>query len=563
MKGERKPSNGGRAALYARVSSDTQTQEGTIASQLALLRERIEADGYVVEPELCFVDDGVSGSTLVRPALERLRDQAAAGAIDRLYILSPDRLARRHAYQMVLMDEWQAGGVEVVFLNHPLGSSPEDQLLLQVQGMIGEYERAKILERTRRGRLHAARCGSVSVLGHAPFGYRYVDKHAAGGVAAFEIVEEEAQLVRQIFAWVGRDGCSLSEIARRLQQQQVPPRRGGPCWRRSSIWKILTNPAYRGMAVYGKTRSGEWRPTLRPRRGVAEMPKRLGSRYPQPESEHIPIPVPALVDDGLFADVQERMEENRRRLRASRRGACYLLQGLVLCDCCGYAFYGQSRGYYRCLGRDPSRFGGQAVCDNRSQRVSDLDAAVWNDVCDLLSEPERLREEFERRQQNPTLANTNAEAERLRAVIGKTKRGISRLLDVYTEELIDRKDFETRMRRLQGRLAKLEASLQTVTVQMQQAQELRVVFSEFQEFADQMKTGLTEADWSQRRAVLRALVKRVEVGKEKIRIVYKVPPRPFANGPEGGRVRDCPRRVANLAQGGLGAGDSGTDIGMS
>src|SRR5262249_23526198 len=125
MKGERKPSNGGRAALYARVSSDTQTQEGTIASQLALLRERIEADGYVVEPELCFVDDGVSGSTLVRPALERLRDQAAAGAIDRLYILSPDRLARRHAYQMVLMDELQAGGVEVVFLNHPLGSSPE------------------------------------------------------------------------------------------------------------------------------------------------------------------------------------------------------------------------------------------------------------------------------------------------------------------------------------------------------------------------------------------------------------------------------------------------------
>src|SRR5262249_33228125 len=160
----------------------------------------------------------------------------------------------------------------------------------------------------------------------------------------------------------------------------------------------------------------------------------------------------------------------------------------------------------------PSRFGGQAVCDNRSQRVSDLDAAVWNDVCGLLSEPERLREEFERRQKNPTLANTNAEAERLRAGSGKTKRGIRRPLDVYTEELIDRKDFETRMRRLQGRLAKLEASLQTVTEQMQQAQELRVVFSEFQEFADQMKTGLTEADWSQRRAVLRALVKRVEVG---------------------------------------------------
>jgi site-specific DNA recombinase len=112
-------------------------------------------------------------------------------------------------------------------------------------------------------------------------------------------------------------------------------------------------------------------------------------------------------------------------------------------------------------------------------------------VCELLNEPERLREEFERRQQNPALGNTNAEADRLRAAIGKSKRGISRLLDVYTEELVDNKDFEARMRRLQGRLAKLEASLKALNEQMQQAQELRVVFSHFQEFADQMKAGLT------------------------------------------------------------------------
>jgi site-specific DNA recombinase len=135
--------------LYARVSSDKQAQEGTIASQLSVLRERIAAAGYVLEEALCFVDDGVSGTTLVRPALERLRDQAAAGAIDRLYILDPDRLARRHVHQLVLVDELRACGVEMVFLNRPLGTTPEDQLLLQVQGIIGEYERAKILERMR------------------------------------------------------------------------------------------------------------------------------------------------------------------------------------------------------------------------------------------------------------------------------------------------------------------------------------------------------------------------------------------------------------------------------
>src|SRR5437868_9831108 len=173
-----------RSALYARVSSDQQAHEGTIDSQLSLLRQRIETDGGVVDEDLVFLDDGVSGSTLVRPGLERLRDQAAAGVIERLYVLAPDRLARRHAHQMVLVDELQACGVELVFVNRPLGATPEDQLLLQVQGVIAEYERAKILERTRRGRLHAARCGRISVLGGAPYGYRYVDKHTGGGVAA-------------------------------------------------------------------------------------------------------------------------------------------------------------------------------------------------------------------------------------------------------------------------------------------------------------------------------------------------------------------------------------------
>src|SRR5262245_66309608 len=95
-----------------------------------------------------FLDEGYSGATLVRPALERLRDVSAAGSVDRLYVHSPDRLARKYAYQVLLVDEFRRAGVEVVFLNRALGQSPEDDLLLQVQGMIAEYERAKILDTT-------------------------------------------------------------------------------------------------------------------------------------------------------------------------------------------------------------------------------------------------------------------------------------------------------------------------------------------------------------------------------------------------------------------------------
>jgi site-specific DNA recombinase len=155
-------------ALYARVSSDQQTDAPTIASHLAALRARVTTDGYVLPEEMQFIDEGYSGATLVRPGLDRLRDVSAAGGLERLYVHSPDRLARKYAYQVLLMDEFHRAGVEVVFLNRHLEQSPEDELLLQVQGLVAEYERAKILERRRRGKRHAAHAGVVSVLGGAP-----------------------------------------------------------------------------------------------------------------------------------------------------------------------------------------------------------------------------------------------------------------------------------------------------------------------------------------------------------------------------------------------------------
>ncbi|MDO9714416.1 recombinase family protein, partial [Paracraurococcus lichenis] len=181
-----------RAAIYGRVSSEQQAGERTIASQITALEQRVSADGLDLATLLRFVDDGYSGATLVRPGLERLRDLAAAGGLDRVYVHSPDRLTRHYAYQVLLVDELRRAGVEIVFLNRPIGVSAEDDLLLQVQGMVAEYERAKILERSRRGKRHAALAGSMSVFSNAPYGYRYVGKQVGGGVARLEIVEEQA-----------------------------------------------------------------------------------------------------------------------------------------------------------------------------------------------------------------------------------------------------------------------------------------------------------------------------------------------------------------------------------
>src|SRR6266704_2293868 len=255
-----------QVAMYARVSSDQPAEAQTIASQVAALRERVAAEGFVLPEAMQFLDEGSSGATLIRPALERLRDVIAAGAVDRLSIHSPDRLARKYAYQVLLVEEFRRAGVEAIFLNRALGHSPEDALLLQVQGMIAEYERAKIIERHRRGKRHAARAGTVNVLSGAPDGYRYVAKYPGGGQARYELVPEEARLVRQVFDWVGRDRLTIGEVCRRLTQAGERTRTGRTVWERSVVGGILHNPAYQGTAAFGKTRQEPLRPRLRAQR---------------------------------------------------------------------------------------------------------------------------------------------------------------------------------------------------------------------------------------------------------------------------------------------------------
>ena len=268
-------------ALYARVSTESQTRDNSIASQIAALHERIAADGLQLEPDHAYVDEGYSGASLLRPALERLRDAAAAGLLDRLYVLAPDRLSRRYAHQVLLIDEFRRAGAEVVFLNRPIGGTPEDDLLLQVQGVIAEYERARILERSRRGRRHAARSGLVSAFTGAPFGYRYVPRDQGGGCARFGVVEDEACVVRQIFAWIACERLSLREVCRRLDQAGCPRRHGAARWYASTVRGMLANPAYTGHAVYGRSRYLPPKPRLRPLRAspaVCPRHQRTGSR---------------------------------------------------------------------------------------------------------------------------------------------------------------------------------------------------------------------------------------------------------------------------------------------
>lgn len=328
----------------------------------------------------------------------------AAGAVDRLAVHAPDRLARTYAYHVLLVDAFRWAGGAGMFLNRALGESPEDDLLLRVQGMIAEYARAKIIERHRRGTRHAARAGTVHVRSGAPSGYHSVAKYPGGGQARYERVPEEARLVRHVCAWVGRDRLTMGEVCRRLTQAGEVTRTGKRVWDRSGVWGRLKNPASMGTAAFGKTRQEPLRPRLRAQRGRALQPRRAVSTVDVPQEDWCSIPVPAIVEPEVCAAVQDQWQDNRRHARQSQRGARSLLQGVVQCQQWGYAYDGKrlsprarkgkprAYAYCRCLGTDAYRFGGERLCQHTPVRTDRLDLAVWQEVCTLLAHPERLVE---------------------------------------------------------------------------------------------------------------------------------------------------------------------------
>jgi site-specific DNA recombinase len=535
-------------ALYARVSSQRQADELTIGSQVAALRERIQQDGFAVPDELCFLDEGYSGGSLLRPGLERLRDGVHCGGVDRLYVHSPDRLSRSYAYQIVLLEEFQRHGVKVVFLNDdPQQTSAEKTLLLQMQGMIAEYERAKILERSRRGRRFAARQGKVSVLGHAPYGYRYVSKFEGDGDARYDIVLEQAQHVREMFRWVGVEGLSLSRVVDRLAQQALPTPTGNARWDTGTIRGILRNPAYTGTAKYGKTRLIPRTAGRRPKRGDPATPRY--EKVPQATSpeEQEPIPVPALISSELFEVVAERLQENRRRHREHKRGTEFLLSGLLVCHRCGSAYCGrrmrrasseQPYFYYRCLGTDKHRLGDEAICTNKGVNGAALEREVWSDVCSLLQEPGRLQRELERRLERPP--DEEFDAAQQQKSLAQLKRRLTRLLDAYENGWMEKDEFESRMAKAKERLSREQESYAQHQRDAQHQTELRLIVDHFQAFAEQIASGLAEADFALKRKLLRLLIHRIEVDTEEVRLVYKVQIHPFVPGPDRGTfLHDC------------------------
>ena len=517
------------AAIYARVSSDQQKEEKTIASQTAALIEFARQENYQVPDEWVFEDEGYSGANLIRPGLERIRDLAAEGQIQAVLALSPDRLSRKYAYQVLLTEELARHGVDMVFIKAPHSGTPEDQLLLQFQGMIAEYERAQILERSRRGKRHRAKQGEISVLSGAPYGYRYLRK-TEETAAYYEIIETEADVVRKVFNWYTVEDLSIGAIARQLTESGLPTRKQKPRWERSVIWAILRNPAYQGRACFGKTAVAARQRITRPLRLRGGSATRNSANHELPREEWIEIPVLALVSEETFALAQEKLIYNK--LHGPRRTIePSILQGLVHCRQCSYALYRSSARtsvrkiyYYRCSGSDAYRHGGKAICDQKPIRQDLLDQLVWDEILRLLEDPTLIQNELNRRLEAARESSpTRRRLETLNRDLIRVRKSMERLLTAYQEELLSLDELRVRMPPLRQREQAMQAELQAINHQTADRAAYLQLAETLTAFLERLRSNADALDMGQRQRIMKLLVKEVIVGKDLITIKHSIP----------------------------------------
>jgi site-specific DNA recombinase len=383
-------------ALYARVSTSQQQHEGTIESQRRSLQHHIQHHGWSLLPEHEYIDDGISGARLDRPALDRLRDAARRGEFDAVVILSPDRLARNYAHQWLLIEEFEKLHTPLIFLQNPFGDSPQGKLLTQMQGMIAEYERAQIAERTRRGRLEKARQGEFMPWAYTCYGYRYLPKRY-GGAPQVMIDPVEAAVVRDIYRALVEEQLSCRQITKRLNAANTPTPTGknSGLATRDGPHNILANRTYTGQARYNYRQ-----PVLPQSRKKEEHRLRslkTGRSY-RAESEWVWSDAPAIISVELFDKAQLQLQRNAASARKMYRPTSrrYLLRTLVQCGECGPAngVHPPTERpqkvrilYYACKGYSPLSVGRTTKCHAKLVRADRLDALVWDALEHLLHQP--------------------------------------------------------------------------------------------------------------------------------------------------------------------------------
>ena len=439
-----------------------------------------------------------------------------------------------YVHQMLLVDELTQRGCRVEFVERPMSDDPHDQLLLQIRAAVAEYERTLIAERMRRGRQAKLRSGQLLPWTRAPYGY-LLDAERPRDPSRVRLDPVQAAVVEQMFAWYGAPGqpVSLYEVAKRLSEAQLPTPRGGKRWNVASVRGILRSPVYIGIAYSGRTRPAPAR-----RRKSALQPVGPGqSEQPAPADEWIAVPVPAIISQETFEAVQQRLDRNVQMARRHNTTYEYLLRGLVSCGQCRLACSGRTLHpgyhYYFCRGRtDALRLALGERCTARYAPAQALDDLVWQDLCQVLSNPALIIHELERAQMGEWLPQAlQARRQTLRDVFAQLERQQARLLDLYLAEVIEREEFERKRKEVAQTQHGLTQQLRQLDAQAQQHVDVAALAQGIEAFCRRTQPTLDNLTFVQRRQLVELLIDRVIVNDLRWKFAMWCPRAPKAKPP--------------------------------
>lgn len=512
-----------RAALYARVSTERQKDEQTIETQIHEIKQKIQADGCTLIDDCTYQDAGWSGAILERPDLDRLRQDARESKFDVLYVFDRGRLSRKFVYQEILIEELTKYGVEFKSLHDVNGSTPEEQLMGSVMGVFHEYERVKIAERFRLGKLNKVRNGKL--LGYmAPYGYDYIPVKGKGLNkinGRFVINDDEAEVVRMMYEWVGIEGISLREVIRRLYEYKVPPKKQKrPNWTKGPVSRLLQNESYTGRHYYYKCEA------IVPQNPMAATTKKYHrrvtnktSRRRRDKDEWLMVKIPRIIDDDLFNRVQDQLKLNSKYNKRNKINP-YLVSGLIYCPC-GERRVGDGcndKRYYRCTARLHS-FPLPNPCGSAGINVTVLDAVCWEKLTELLTQPELVEEQIARYMKTRSKQmQVEPSEDDIKQNLKALELEESRYAKMYGQAMMSEDVYEERIRSVLERREKLnkQIALQDDTTEQITQIDPKQLVEPFRELLQNM-------DFDAKQFTTRKIVDKIIATKEEVTICGFIP----------------------------------------
>ena len=520
-----------RVAIYARVSSERQEKEHTIGSQLEALRNYAAQNGMEIVEE--FTDEGYSGARLDRPALDRMRDLAERRGFEVLLTYCTDRLARKFVLQALILEEMERFGVKTIFLEGGAADDPLSKLMHQITGAVAEFERAKIVERNRRGKLYRARCGEV-VSWRAPFGYVRIPRR--DGVAPHvEIDEDKAVVVRRIFNLYAKQGWTVRQIAKQLTLQGTPAPGGGREWNFYTVDRILHNEAYVGTLYYNRHNCAAIEGTHGHKRPSCQ-------RILRPKEEWIPISIPPIIDLETFHQAGIRVKDNQRFSPRNLQEEAYLLRRLVRCGHCGLSCRVSSNTanpncshYYVCSGTK-KHFLIEKRCSQRCIGADALDELVWEEVSTRLQDPDLVLEAYREcriHRRNGEEAGLSEQGQKLATQIKLANTEMARLLDAYQAGAIELPELQKRRRLVDAKLDTLHREKELLEKMAREQKQEGDVRRDLEECRALVSDRVQHSSFEDKQKLMRMVLDKVVVKDWRVDVHYNIPlSRPAASREE-------------------------------